>query len=128
MHSVASWAVIHSRGQRSNDESDSAGVVAETIRKKLSIAMDESLASQWVDDRGELEPFFLTRLVVEKGYYYTFYSLFFLGLVMLALIVPHGLFERRWFYLSCLVLEAFGIYFLVSSGWYWIVTNRIITH
>jgi hypothetical protein len=75
-----------------------------------------------------LSLFFLTRLVVEKGYYYTFYSLFFLGLVMLALIVPHGLFERRWFYLSCLVLEAFGIYFLLSSGWYWIVTNRIITH
>jgi hypothetical protein len=75
-----------------------------------------------------LSLFFLTRLVVEKGYYYTFYSLFFLGLVALALILPHGLFRRLWFYLFCLILEGVGIYFLVSSGWYWVVTSRVIVH
>src|SRR5712691_10723200 len=72
--------------------------------------------------------FFLTRLVVEKGYYYTFYSIFFLGLVALAIILPHGLFERLRFYLVCLILEGFGIYFLVSSGWYWVATTRVILH
>jgi hypothetical protein len=72
--------------------------------------------------------FFLTRLVVEKGYYYTFYSLFFLGLVALLLLLPLGLFRRLWFYLLCLVLEGIGILFLVSSGWYRVVTTRVIMH
>ena len=75
-----------------------------------------------------LSLFFLTRLVVEKGYYYTFYSLFCLGLVALFLLLPLGLFRRLWFYLCCLVLEGIGIYFLVASGWYWVVTTRVIAH
>jgi hypothetical protein len=64
-----------------------------------------------------LSLFFLTRLVVEKGYYYTFYSLFFLGLVARA---PHS--ATRPFSsalvlsLLVLILEWVGIYFLVSSG------------
>lgn len=71
--------------------------------------------------------FFLTRLVVEKGYYYTFYSIFFLGLVALAGVLPHGLFERLSFYLLTLFFEGLGIYFLLSSGWYWVVTSRVIS-
>lgn len=72
-----------------------------------------------------LSLFFVTHLVIEKGYYYTFYSLFFLGLVGLASILPHGLFDRLWFYLLVLGLEGAGLYFLVTSGWYWVVTSRV---
>jgi hypothetical protein len=27
-----------------------------------------------------------------------------------------------------LVFEGIAIYFLVSSGWYWVVTSRVIVH
>lgn len=68
--------------------------------------------------------FFLTGLVTEHGYYYTFYSLTGLGLVELALLVPHGRCSRLWFYLACLAVLAVAVWFLVVSGWYWIVTTR----
>ena len=69
--------------------------------------------------------FFLTELVTRHSYYYTFFSLLFLGLVQIGLILPLGFLNRLWYYLIFLVAEALGIYFLVVSAWYWIVTNRI---
>ena len=67
--------------------------------------------------------FFLTDLVTKYGYYYTYYSLFFLGVVAIGPLMPIGLLNRLWYYLIFLVSEAMGIYFLVVSGWYWVSTN-----
>ena len=69
--------------------------------------------------------FFLTELVTRQSYYYTYFSLFFLALVQLALLIPLGLFDRLWFYLSCLVLEILGFYFLATSVRYWVATNKV---
>ena len=68
--------------------------------------------------------FFLTELVTKQNYYFTFYSLLFLGLVSLGLLLPLGLLNRLWYYLIFLTLEIFGIYFFVTSVWYWIVTTK----
>lgn len=68
--------------------------------------------------------FFITQAVTKGGYFYTFYSLGLLGLVEAALVLPHGLFKRLWFYGICLALELAALYFFVSSVWYWVVTNR----
>ena len=67
--------------------------------------------------------FFLTELVTRQGYYFTYYSLFFFGLVEALLLLPLGLMKRLWYYLLCLVFEAAGVYFLVTSAWYWVITN-----
>jgi hypothetical protein len=69
--------------------------------------------------------FFLTELVTRQSYYYTFYSLLFLGVVYLGLVLPLGFLNRLWYYLIFLTAEALGIYFLVVSAWFWIVTNRV---
>jgi hypothetical protein len=62
-----------------------------------------------------LSLFFVSRLVIEKGYYYTFCSLFFQGVVEIADVVPHRLFHGLWFYLMILTFEAFALCFL---DWY----------
>ncbi len=71
-----------------------------------------------------LSLFFVTHLVIEKGYYYTFYSLFFSGWSaspassLMDCLIAFGS-------LVVLGLEGAGLYFLVTSGWYWVVTGRV---
>jgi hypothetical protein len=72
-----------------------------------------------------LSLFFVSRLVIEKGYYYTFYSLFSLSVVEIAGVVPHRLFHGLWFYLMILTFEAFALCFLVASAWYLIDMSRV---
>ena len=67
--------------------------------------------------------FFLTDLVTEQGYYYTYYSLLFLVLAAIGPLMPIGLLDRLWYYLIFLLSESLGIYFLVASAWYWVRTN-----
>lgn len=67
--------------------------------------------------------FFITDLVTKFGYYYTFYSLFFLFLAAVGPLMPIGLLNRLWYYLLFLMCEAVGTYFLVASVWYWVKTN-----
>lgn len=69
--------------------------------------------------------FFVTELVTKQGYYYTYYSLFFLLLVKVGLLVPIGLLDRLWYYCIYLIFEFFAIYFLLSSIWFWVVMNKI---
>jgi len=69
--------------------------------------------------------FFLTELVTTQGYYYTFFSLFFLVLVFIGLLMPIGLMDRLWYYLIFIAFEVVGIYFLVSSVAYWVSKNRL---
>jgi len=69
--------------------------------------------------------FFLTELVTQANYYFTFYSLLFLGLVSLGTLLPLGLLNRLWYYLIFLSLECFGIYFFVTSVWYWVITSKL---
>jgi len=69
--------------------------------------------------------FFVTELVIKKGYYYTYYSLFLLLIVKIGLLVPFGLLNRLWYYCIYLALEFLAIYFLLSSVWFWVVTNKI---
>ena len=59
-----------------------------------------------------------------EGYYYTFYSLGLLAAVEALLIIPHGLFDRLWFYALTLLIEAVALYFFTSSVWYWVSTHR----
>ena len=68
--------------------------------------------------------FFLTDLVTKFGYYYTFYSLFFLSLVAICPLLAFGLLHRLWYYLSMVLSEGVGIYFLVASIRYWVETYR----
>ena len=67
--------------------------------------------------------FFLTDLVIKHGYYYTYYSLFFLAVTATGPLMPFGLLNRLWYYLIFVLSEAIGIYYLVVSGWYWVSTN-----
>lgn len=69
--------------------------------------------------------FFLTELVTEQRYYFTFFSLLFLGIVYIGLLLPLGLMDRLWYYLIFMVSEFIAIYFLVVSAWYWVVTSRV---
>jgi len=68
--------------------------------------------------------FFLTELVTKKGYYYTFYSIFFLCMVQIGTLLPLGLLNRLWYYSIFLIFQGLGIYFLAASTWYWVITNR----
>jgi hypothetical protein len=63
--------------------------------------------------------FFLTGLV-SKGYYYTFYSLFFLGVVALGCIVPTRWVRRLGYYTVFLGVEITGLYFLAASIVFWV--------
>lgn len=72
--------------------------------------------------------FFLTGLVA-KGYYYTFYSLACAGVVGVGTLVPTTLIRRLWYYWIFLIVEFFGIYYLVASvflgrKWYWIAVEK----
>ncbi len=69
--------------------------------------------------------FFFTELVIKQGYYYTYYSLFFLLVVKVGLLAPVGLIHRLWYYGVFLLSEIIAIYFLLSSIWFWVVTNKI---
>lgn len=69
--------------------------------------------------------FFLTEMVIKKGYYYTFYSLGLLLTVKIGLLFPFGLLNRLWFYCFFLMFEIVGVYFLAVSIWYWVITNKI---
>ena len=69
--------------------------------------------------------FFVTELVAKQGYYYTYYSLFFLLLVKFGLLVPLGLLNRIWYYCVYLVFETWAIYFLVASIWFWVQTSKV---
>lgn len=70
-----------------------------------------------------LSLFFVTKLVIEQGYYYTYYSLMALGMVQIALLIPLGLLEKFWYYLICLAFESIALYFLIVSVWYWVKTG-----
>ncbi len=63
--------------------------------------------------------FFLTGLV-NRGYYYTCYSLVALSVVGLGGLLPTQLIRNIWYYLCYLLFEAVGVYFLVVSIIYWI--------
>lgn len=67
--------------------------------------------------------FFLTDLVTKHGYYFTFFSLFFLSLVAVVPLLAFGLLYRLWYYLTMVLSEAVGIYFLVVSIVYWVSLN-----
>ena len=67
--------------------------------------------------------FFLTDLVIRQGYYYTYYSLLFLSLTAKGPLFGFGLLNRLWYYLTCILSEMAGSYFLISSDWYWVRTN-----
>ena len=67
--------------------------------------------------------FFLTDLVTKYDYYYTFYSLFFLALASTGPLLPFGLLNRLWYYLIFMGSEIVGVYFLVTSVWYWVNTG-----
>jgi hypothetical protein len=63
--------------------------------------------------------FFLTGLV-EKGYYYTFFSLSCLGLVGIGTLFPTKLIRRLWYYLLYVLLELLSLYYFVISVIYWV--------
>ena len=67
--------------------------------------------------------FFLTDLVTKHGYFYTFYSLFFLALATVGPLLPFGLLNRLWYYLVFMGSDVVGVYFLVASIWYWVNTS-----
>ena len=69
--------------------------------------------------------FFLTELVTKENYYFTFYSLLFLGLVSLGTLRPLGLLNKLWYYFIFLTFECIGIYFFITSVWYWVVTSKL---
>ena len=69
--------------------------------------------------------FFATERVTRQGYYYTYYSLVALLAVEFALLIPVGLMNKVWYYGLCLTVESAALYFLVTSIWYWIRTNRV---
>ena len=63
--------------------------------------------------------FFLSGLVT-KGYYYTFFSLAFLGVAGVTMVMPVPFYSRLWYYLVSLSCHLLGLYFLVSSVLYWV--------
>ena len=69
--------------------------------------------------------FFLTELVTRDGYYYTYYSLCFLLVTAFGCLFPLGLVDRLWYYGLFLFSEVVAMYFLITSVWYWVVTNVI---
>lgn len=68
--------------------------------------------------------FFLTELVTKQGYYYTYYSLLFLLIVEIGLIMPLGLLNRLWYYCIFLIFEFLGFYFFIASVWFWVTRNK----
>ena len=102
-----------------------------TIKEKLARSFEGQMKTYWANlDRTtnlmiilNFSLFFISELVISHGYFYTYFSLACFGLVKLGLLLPLGLLNRLWYYLIFLVLECVGIYFLVSSVWFWVVSN-----
>jgi hypothetical protein len=69
--------------------------------------------------------FFFKDLVTKCVYYYKYYSLSLLLIFKAVLLIPLGLLNRLWYYCIYLLIEMVAIYFLVSSIWFWVVTNKI---
>ncbi len=67
--------------------------------------------------------FFVSKLVITQGYYYTYYSLMFLAITKVGTLLPTGLLNRLWYYLVLLTFEVIAFYFLATSVWYWVVTS-----
>jgi hypothetical protein len=103
------------------------------IREHLTRSFERDHASHWAHLSRftnvliilNISMFFLTELVTKQSYFYTYYSLLFLGLVYVGLLLPLGLANHLWYYIAFLMLEGVGIYFLIASAWYWVVTNRV---
>ena len=70
--------------------------------------------------------FFISKLVITHGYYYTYYSLLCLGVVQFGLVAPLGLFKRLWYYMIFFIFECIAVYFLVVSAWYWVITDKTV--
>jgi hypothetical protein len=67
--------------------------------------------------------FFVSRLVITDGYYYTYISIFCLATVKTGLLLPLGQLDNVLYYMISLLFEFIAIYFLAVSIWYWITTN-----
>lgn len=63
--------------------------------------------------------FFATGLI-KMGYYYTIYSVVFLGLAALGLLIPTPWVKHLWYYIAFVVLDLVGLYFLVVSIVFWV--------
>ena len=63
--------------------------------------------------------FFMTGLI-NRGYYYTFYSVAGLSVVGLGMVVPTILIRRLWYYLCFIFVEVLAMYFFVASIVYWV--------
>ena len=68
--------------------------------------------------------FFVTRLVIDEGYYYTFYSLICLIIVAMGILLPLGFVARLWYYLIFLFVECVAVWFIVVSVWFWVKGSR----
>ena len=103
------------------------------ILKKISLSFENQMILYWSNLSRttnllvilNISMFFLTELVIKQGYYYTCYSLLLLLVVKIGLLFPTGLLNRLWYYFIFLTFELFAIYFLVSSIWYWVSTNKL---
>ena len=71
--------------------------------------------------------FFVSRLVITDGYWYTYISLLFLVIVKMGLLLPLGLLDSMKYYMMFLGIEFLAFYFLASSVWYWITTSMLKT-
>ena len=69
--------------------------------------------------------FFATEHVTRQGYDDTYFSLVALLAVEFALLIPVGLMNKVWYDGICLAVESIALYFLVTSIWYWVRTNRV---
>ena len=63
--------------------------------------------------------FFLSGLV-ERGYFFTFFSLACLGTVGLATLLPTRLIDHVGYYMTIVCIEVLGGYFLVASVVFWL--------
>ncbi len=101
------------------------------VREKLERSFDENKIVYWsnLDRTSNLlillnfTLFFVSKLVITQGYYYTYYSLMLILITKVGTLLPLGLLNRLWYYLVMLLFEFVAIYFLTSSIWYWVVTS-----
>jgi len=69
--------------------------------------------------------FFLTELVKTHGYYFTYYSLLFLAIIQIALLIPSRTLSSFRAYIVYLVCKVIALYFFISSVVYWIRATNI---
>jgi hypothetical protein len=104
-----------------------------SISKKLNESFENQMTIYWSNLSRttnlliilNISMFFVTELVTKQGYYYTYYSLLLLLLVKVGLLFPFGLLNRLWYYCIHLTLVIVAVYLVVSSIWFWVVTNKI---